>query len=343
MRRRLAMALAVAAWLGCTDRDPWWDAPLSPSPRPPLALPSIDEGRVLAIWNWGAAPLEHSSVLVVSDRSGTREVPPEDPLFVRWLSPTRALVTVDARRTAPRTGLLRLAAADDRFEEWAHERDLSHAIPSPDGRVAAFDAGGDSLSTMRIEIRRLAPGLELVASRTLGMGVRAWSPAGNALLLSELRGRESGEIRNQRTQRIDPDLRDPRPLELAFQGQTPTRASTLAFAWTRAGIVARIGEWIALCDPDAATCREVWKPERPHYVVRAVPIGDRALLVGLADDSDPVGLGRTAELRRIELASGEARLVFRTPERTYLQDFDWIAAGAPGPEGAAPDAAAGAR
>jgi hypothetical protein len=113
----------------------------------------------------------------------------------------------------------------------------------------------------------------------------------------------------------------------------------IPLAWTRAGLVARVFDEVALCDPDAGSCRAVWKAPAPFFVVESVALGDEDLLVGLAKTDACSTDTRIRELHRLDLATGRATKVFETPERTFLSDLDWIAT----PPAATPAPAAEAR
>jgi hypothetical protein len=125
--------------------------------------------------------------------------------------------------------------------------------------------------------------------------------------------------------RVSRDLREVTLLHDGPPGGPPERLGARPLWWGSDGIYAAIEGGVSRCDPAGGGCVAVWSPPS-GFVVGGTPVGDGAALLLVADDDPITSETRARELHRVDLATGRAERLHRTPDGVFLTEIAWTAA-----------------
>lgn len=305
-------------------------------------------GRLLLILEDG----EEERALVVFDKDGAQRQGVERPRDARWITPTTILVLseeIPEEFRLPRTHMLQIQLGEGPTPIRVIDGPRRHydPEPSPDGDWLAIgvdieDSGGSgAIGESDLEIWELGEVFERIAFRAQALDEARWSPDGHALVASHpipdplsedsLGGGFGGvSFAWPRLFRMRRDLGAP---TLLHDGETPGQfavGGSLPLWWAVEGIYARQRIGLVLCAPERGTCARIYEPGPKRRVVdgRAIfgretaDLGRReALLLVAREESLHFA---PSEIHRVDLDSGEGKIVFRAPEDILILDIDWI-------------------
>jgi hypothetical protein len=308
----------------------------------PWAIGFRGPGRLAVVWETETPAGDLERVLVVYDEAGARALDVVEPLDARWLSERELLVGVEAppaeEGALPRVQLLRLDTESGARTPFGAPDVWFDPEPAPDGRALAIGVQLDDLGTSELRIVALdgsgaAP--RTLAERREALDEPRFSPDGSALVVTRtiedpdaesmessaaIEGVGFGWPRLFRARR---DLAGaiallhdgPPGEELAAGGSVP-------LWWDARGIFARQRGGLVRCDPAGSGCALVYAPGEHKRVLAGRARGDAALL--LVVDTKTAGGERVAnEVHRVDLASGEGRIVHRASDERFPLELDW--------------------
>jgi hypothetical protein len=292
-------------------------------------------GRLLLVFEEEAGRL-----LVVHDAKGVHHVAADGPRDARWVGSQRLLIVseIPPREEYGLPGT-RVAAIDlASGAEWAILAEGRHydPEPSPDGRWLAVGADVGDLGDSDLEIWSLAGELERVAVRHQSLEEPRWRGDGYALVASLLMADPESEAEGggsyggasftwPRLHRLRRDLGDPELLADGDPGGSLAAGGSLALWWDTRGIYARQRRGLVRCDPEGGGCRLVHAPREARRIVDGRPVGPSEAWLLTVEASDALDRRHPDEILRVDLETGEARVVYRAPEGLSLLDIDWIA------------------
>jgi hypothetical protein len=328
-RRAAALALltcAALALFGCAALG-------RAQPRSAYDVGFRGPGRLLLVFE-----AEHERLLVVQDAGGVRRVAADAPRDARWVGRERLLVVSELPPTDgyglpdTRVVLIDLASGEERALLGVGRH--YDPEPSPDGRWLAIGADVGELGDSDLEIWSLEGEVERVAVRHQSVEEPRWRSDGRMLVASVLMADPESQAEAggsygstafswPRLHRLRRDLGDPERLADGEAPDSLAPGGSLPLWWSDAGIYARQRRGLVRCDPEGSGCELVHAPGDKRRVVDGRAVGHEAWLLTV-EASDAFDRRLPDEILRVDLHSGQGRVVYRAPEGLFLRDIDWI-------------------
>ncbi len=270
--------------------------------------------------------------------NGVRVLPIRAPRDVRFLDPETLLVIEELAATdeggLPETRMILFHTKNEEIQPIGEGSGYYDPEPSPDGSMLAVGRDQPTHGDADLEVYDLTS-LERLAHRRQGLEEPRWREDGGRLVVAlmvadpeELSGR-GGEMDGTsfvwpRLHVLQSNLTLGPLIPDADSADTLEPGGTLPLWWDQAGIWARQNRGLVRCQPEGG-CALVYSPGEDERIVDGRPVGAGEAMLLVVSKHGAFDRRLPDAVHRVDLRTGEGRVVHRTLRSEYLLDLDWIA------------------
>ena len=296
----------------------------------------------MLVWQTYDDDGEFRSRAVVYDGAGHVSwiVPIERITEARWIGQEELLVSFFVEPELPSMGwatqLARVRLGSTEMGEVGGPRRHFNIEPSADGTWLSVGVELNAEGESAVEIWDLSADPQPIVVRSIVLDELRWSPDSSSLVAAKFvrpaaseaaggAGFGGASLAWPRLHRLRPDLAgQPQLLHDGPLGGEPAEGGGYPLWWDESGIYARQRDGLVRCAPDASGCVAVYRTASDRRLMdgRAVGGNEGLVLLQRADAAPDEAL--PTEIWLVDLATGDARSVYRSSGARFVTDLDWV-------------------